>query len=285
MAGGGFEPTAFAAAGLVVWIAVVVGLAVGVVLRSPVPAPAALAGLAVAGLAGLTALSLTWASDDGHAFEDAVRTLAYLGTFVLIVGVSVRGQARPWLVGLTVGLSVVGAVALLARFEPPLFGEPDADLIETLPSTLGRLTYPIGYWNGLAAVMAAAIVLLSWFAATSTSRVGRSASVAALPPVILALWMTDSRGGLIAAVLAFAVLMATGPERARLMAILLGALAGGILVVVAEAHEELLSNPVAAEAAGQGDRDAGDHDRGVRGHDGCAVGARPTRPGARDLAT
>ncbi len=255
MAGGGFEPTAFAAAGLVVWIAVVVGLAVGVVPRSPVPAPAAVAGLAVAGLAGLTALSIAWASDDGHAFEDAVRTLAYLGGFVLIVGVSVRGQARPWLAGLTVGLSVVGAVALLARFEPPLFGEPDADLIETLPATLGRLTYPIGYWNGLAAVMAAAIVLLSWFATTATSRVGRSASVAALPPVILALWMTDSRGGLIAALLAFAVLVATGPDRARLIANLaLGALAGAILVVVAEAHEELLSNPVAADAAGQGDR-------------------------------
>ena len=30
LAGGGFEPTAFAAAGLVVWIAVVIGLAVGV---------------------------------------------------------------------------------------------------------------------------------------------------------------------------------------------------------------------------------------------------------------
>ena len=37
MAHGGFGPTAFAAAGLIVWIAVLVGLAVGVFPRSEIP--------------------------------------------------------------------------------------------------------------------------------------------------------------------------------------------------------------------------------------------------------
>ena len=97
LAGGGFEPTAFAAAGLVVWVAVVVGLAVGVVPRSEPAARGDVAGLALAGLAAITALSLAWASDDGSGFEDAVRTLAYLGGFVLVVVASRRGEARPWL--------------------------------------------------------------------------------------------------------------------------------------------------------------------------------------------
>ena len=159
LAGGGFEPTAFAAAGLVVWIAVVVGLAVGVLPRSQPPTAALVAGISLAGLAALIALSLAWASDDGNGFEDVVRTLAYLGAFAAVVLASRRSEATPWLAGLAVGLAAIAAIALLARFEPSLFGNPDADLAD-LPAVLGRLTYPIGYWNGLAAVMAAAIVLL-----------------------------------------------------------------------------------------------------------------------------
>ncbi len=255
MAGGGFEPTAFAAAGLVVWIAVVVGLGVGVLPRSEPPAPALVAGCALAGLAALTALSLAWSSDAGHAFEDVVRTLAYLGGFVLVVMSSRRAQARPWLGGLTVGLTVVGVIALLARFEPSIFGNPDADLAAGLPVAIGRLTYPIGYWNGLAAAMAAAIVLLCWWGATASGRWTRSASVAAMPPIMLALWMTESRGGIVAALLAFAVLVAAGPARTRLIVNLgFGALAGALLIALAETRAELLDNPLSPLAGAQGDQ-------------------------------
>ena len=160
MAHGGFGPTAFAAAGLIVWIACLVGLAIGVFPRSEIPGFAIGTGLALAGLAALMALSLAWASDDGDAFGDVVRTLAYLGAFVVVVLASQRGEARPWLAGLTIGLVAIGVIALLARFVPGPFGDPDADLARDLPAALGRLTYPIGYWNGLAAVMSAAIVLL-----------------------------------------------------------------------------------------------------------------------------
>ena len=200
--------------GLVVWALVLVGLATGVAAalraaRAPPSSPAS----ALAGLAALMALSLAWASDDGNGFEDVVRTLAYLGLFVLVVLASRRGEARPWLAGLAIGLALVGAIALLGRFEPSWFGNPDADLAEDLPAVLGRLTYPIGYWNGLAAAMAAAIVLLGWFAASSPSRrIVRSAAVAAMPAVLLALWMTDSRGGIVAAALASRSSLAAGPH-------------------------------------------------------------------------
>ncbi|MDX6581465.1 MAG: hypothetical protein QOI10_649 [Solirubrobacterales bacterium] len=255
MAGGGFEATAFAAAGLIVWALVLLGLATGVVPRAEPPGAAVATGLALAGLAALTALSLAWATDDGHGFEDVVRTLAYLGAFVAVVISSRRGEARPWLAGLAVGLTAVAAVALLARFEPAPFGHPDADLARTLPAVLGRLTYPIGYWNGLASAMAAAIVSLAWFAASSPSRWVRSAAVAAMPAVCLALWMTDSRGGIVAAGLAIAVLVAVGPWRARLVANLaLGLLAAAILIAIAETRDELLNNPVGAQAGGQGDQ-------------------------------
>jgi hypothetical protein len=143
VAGGGFEPTAFAAAGLVVWVLAVVGLAVGIAPRSQTPNAAWATGAALAAFAALLALSLAWSSDDGHGFEDVVRALAYLGTFVLVVAASKRAEARPWLAGLAIGLTAIAAIALLARFEPSWFGNPDADLAQSLPAALGRLTYPI----------------------------------------------------------------------------------------------------------------------------------------------
>jgi hypothetical protein len=256
LAGGGFGPTAFAAAGLIVWVLALIGLATGVVPRAEPPGPAVLAGLMLAGLAALMAISLAWASDDGSGFEDVVRTLAYLGMFVAVVVASGRGQARPWLAGLAIGVTLVGAIALLGRFEPSWFGNPDADLAKSLPAVLGRLTYPIGYWNGLAAVMAAATVLLAWFAASSPSRRVRSVAVGAMPAVLLALWVTDSRGGIIATALAVVVLLVTGPNRARLVANLaLGAAAAVALIAIAEAHDALLNHPATSpDAAGQGDR-------------------------------
>src|SRR5687768_2898004 len=253
LAGGGFEPTAFAAGGLVVWGLALVGLATGVLPRSEPPPAALLAGLALAGLGTLMAISLAWASDDGNGFEDVVRTFAYVGLFVLVVIASRPDEARPWLAGLAIGLAAVAGIALLARFEPSLFGDPDAGLAEDLPAVLGRLTYPIGYWNGLAAAMAAAIALLGWFAATSSARAVRSAAVAALPVTMLALWMTDSRGGVVAAVLAYAILLGTGPMRGRLLVnLLIGLLAGAVLIAIAETRDELLNRPATDAAAGEG---------------------------------
>ena len=92
---------------------------------------------------------------------------------------------------------------------------------------LGRLTYPIGYWNGLAAVMSAAIVLLLLVRGEGRTARVRARAVAALPPVLLALWMTDSRGGMVAAGLAFVVLLLVGRRRVGLLANLaLGLVAG-----------------------------------------------------------
>jgi tetratricopeptide (TPR) repeat protein len=252
---GGFAPTVFAAAGLIVWAAVLIGLATGLFPRSEPPAVAVAAGLCLAAYAGLIALSMAWASDDGGAFEDAIRASAYLGVFVLVVVASPRGSAAAWLRGLAIGLTAIGAIALLARFQPSLFGNPDAELAADLPAVLGRLTYPVGYWNGLAAMMAAAVALLGWFATNSASRPGRALAAGALPLPLLALWMTGSRGGFVAGALALAILIAAGPARSRLIANLaLAGLGGAALIALVERRDELLNDPLAAAAGAQGDQ-------------------------------
>ncbi len=244
LAEGGFAPTAYAATAGVVWGAVVVGLAIGVLPQAPIPGSAIVAGLMIGGFAGLTGLSMAWASDNGTAFEDLVRALAYVGVFVLVIVSSRRAGAGAWLRGIVIGLVAIASIALLARFEPGLFGNPDADLREVLPAARGRLTYPIGYWNGLAAAMATAIVLLGWLAVGASTRVGRVLAFAGLPMVVLALWATDSRGGFVAAGVAFAVLVAFGPGRLALIVnMALGAAAGTVLVVVASGRDVLFEYP------------------------------------------
>ncbi len=255
LANGGFDATGFAAAALIVWSAVVLLLAIGVAPRAEPPTAAIAAGLCLAGFAGLTALSILWGDDAGHAFEDVVRGLLYAGVFVLVVIAAARGDARSWLAGLAVGLTAIAAIALMARFEPSLFGHPDADLAVRVPSALGRLSYPVGYWNALAAITAAAIVLLAWFGASARSPGWRSAAVAAIPIAVLALWLTDSRGGIAAAAIGFAVIAICGPRRSALVTNLCLGVAGGIvLIAVSQLYDELLHDPIDPAAAGQGDR-------------------------------
>jgi hypothetical protein len=254
LAEGGFAPTAYAAAGLIAWATVVVGLATGVVPRSEPPAAAIAAGACLAGFAGLIALSLVWASDDGRAFEDLIRALAYLGAFVLVIVASRRGGGRAWLYGLAIGLAAVAAIAMLARFEPSLFGDPDAELRETLPAAAGRLTYPIGYWNGLAAALAAAAPLLVWAGASALGRVARAAAIAMLPLLGLALWATDSRGGVVAAAAALAVLVIAGRDRSRQLAgLAIGGAGAAGLIAIATTRDELFDLPGTAAATSQGD--------------------------------
>ena len=237
------------------WAAILLGLATGAFPRSEPPTGAVGAGLFLAGYAALIGLSIAWASDDGGAFEDAIKALAYLGIFALVVVASPRESARSWLLGLAIGLSVVGAIALFARFEPALFGNPDADLVKTIPAIGGRLTYPVGYWNGLAAAMAAAGVLLIWFATTGASRLGRALAGGAAPGVALALWMTGSRGGFAAAALALVILLIAAPARPRLLANLaLAAVSAAVLILAVEARHELLHVPIDAKAGPQGDQ-------------------------------
>ncbi len=182
-----------------------------------------------------------------------MRAFAYLGIFALVVLCSRPADAGLWLRGLAIGLFAIAVVALLGRFEPSLFGDPDLDLAADVPAAVGRLTYPIGYWNGLAVAMAAALALMVWIATAGRTRAGRALAVASVPAIVLAIWATTSRGGIIAAGAALAVLIATSPTRTRMVAnCLLGAAGGFALIALASGYNELFDRPGAGDALGQG---------------------------------
>ncbi len=191
---------------------------------------------------------MAWAGDDGRAFVEIVRVLTYLGLFVAIVLASSPGQARPWLVGLALGLMAVCVLALGSRLEPAIF--PDDTIAEVLPTARARLSAPLGYWNGLGACMATAIVLLGWLGAAGRERWSRALATGAIPAAGLALFMTSSRGAVVALVAGLAALLLAGSRRVQLLAgIALGGGGAVLLVLAAVASNELLDGALGTPAA------------------------------------
>ncbi len=247
--GGGSEAISIGA--LLVWWAVIVGLAVGGWPRTEVPRPGLVAGACLGGLAALTLLSLAWANDDGKAFIEFVRVSGYLGLLVLVLISSPAGGSRSWLNGLAIGLVTVAALALGSRLVGFLPGAREVSAL--LPADRGRLSYPIGYWNGLAAAMATGVVLVTWVGAVAGLRQARTLAVAALPACGLALFMTSSRGGMGATAVGLIVLVALVPRRAPLLwGLAIGGAGAGILIGIAATMSELLDRPSAPASVSQG---------------------------------
>jgi O-antigen ligase len=252
LANGGYSHELIAGMAVGIWWAVAIALVVRVLPISRVPGTAIAAALLLAAFALWTALSMIWASDDGGAFVEAVRVLSYLGLFVLIVLASPRASARAWLAGLALGLVVVAALALMSRFEPSFGGQHEVGRF--LPAARGRLTYPIGYWNGLGACMAIASVLLVWLGAQARTLAGRALAVAALPLPILTIYFASSRGGVAAGVIGLAALLALGPARGRMLGgLVLGGAGGAVLILIANHKHELVDGVTNATGARQGD--------------------------------
>ena len=62
-----------------IWAAVIAGLVSRALPAGRIGRPAAVAGLCLAATAVLAMASVAWASDQGRAFEEAVRVSFYLG--------------------------------------------------------------------------------------------------------------------------------------------------------------------------------------------------------------
>lgn len=241
IADGGSKILLVSASTAIVWWAVIVGLALGILPRARVPARAIFSAASLAALALFAALSMAWASNDGGAFLDVLRISNYLGLFLLVVLVSPRGSARTWLAGLAIGLALLAAFALASRFEPSLPGGEE-NIATFLADAAGRLSYPIGYWNALGACMAVGGVLLAWLGANAAGRPARALATAAIPLCGLALYMTSSAGAAVALAVGAATLVLLGPARPRLVGtLLLGGVGAGALVALVKGRADLVN--------------------------------------------
>jgi hypothetical protein len=245
-----FEPLGYAAASILVWGTLAICLIGGAFEISPVGRLALLAGVLLAGVTALTLLSTLWAHDQGRAFEEGVRAMLYLGLFTLAACTAATVTRRSWLAGLAVGLGVVTLLGLFAYFQPGILDSGRSEI----PNAAGRLSYPFGYWNGAAAIFAMTAVLLAHWASAGKSSLVRAAATALIPAVTLAIWLTTSRGGLIALAIGWGALIVASHDRSRLLkGILLGAAGGAVLVGIAELMDPLTSGTLDSARRADGD--------------------------------
>jgi O-Antigen ligase len=251
LAEGFFQPTAYAAASIVIWAALIAGLVGRALPAAPVGRPAAAAGICLALTAVLATASVAWASDQGRAFDEAVRVSFYLALFSLAVCTAAPGARRDWLGGLAAGLGALSLVALFAYFQPGILDSGHSEI----PNAAGRLTYPTGYWNATAALLGAAAILLAYEGARAPTRALRTAATALIPAATLGIWLASSRGGAAALVVGWAILVTASAGRARqVLTIAIGAAGAAVLIVAADQMNALTSGLLDSARRADGDR-------------------------------
>jgi hypothetical protein len=251
--GGSYDLTNRGSVALVVLWALVLALSLSVWPVAPVPRAALLAGGLLAAFATWTGLSAFWAASPERAFNELDRVALYLGVFALAVAAAPRASARRWVGGLALGLTAVGLLALTSRLFPNLIAEP-RELAQIFPAAERRLSYPVGYWNGLATLVAFALPALLFCAVHTKSLVVRALALAPVPALAATVYLTSSRGGSIAAALAVLAYLALSTRRWTALGATLVAGAGSVgAIAVLVALPELVDHPhEAAEAIGQG---------------------------------
>lgn len=231
---------------IALWWAAILAIAFRLVAVERIPRSAVLVGSLLALLAAWTLLSAAWAPSVETVVEEFNRVSLYLGVFALTVALSSRLPLGRWLDGLAVGVAAVAVVSLVSRLVPGSF--PSRGLPTFLPTDVTRLSFPLGYWNGLAVFVAFGVPLLLRAAVVSRSALARSLAVAPLPAMAAVVYLTSSRGGVAAAAVGALVFLGLAERRWQVAGALACALAGSAAaVVVLVQRHELVDGPLGTE--------------------------------------
>jgi hypothetical protein len=232
--GGGFDPLVTDQVGVAVWWVLLFAVAVGALpRRTPTKVAAVALGL-LACFGAWTALSLLWTESSEETATDLARVATYVGVFALALFSRGPRGVRYTVAAVGAAVGVLAVIALLSRLHPSWFpsGNQTGQFLETGRE---RLSYPLNYWNALAALIAIGAPLILYLATAAKQAAVRGLAAAVFPALILTSYLTLSRGGIGAIVIAVAVFFALTPDRLPKLVTLLVAGAGGA-VLVALAH-------------------------------------------------
>jgi tetratricopeptide (TPR) repeat protein len=177
-------------------------------------------------LAGLTALSITWAASPSEAWVECNRTLAYCAVFAAAVALahSVPGRWSAVLGAITLSAVAISGYAVLTKVFP---GALNPDEI------YARLREPFGYWNSVGLAAALGVPGCLWLGSRRGGHQGLNAlAYPALALLVLTMLLSFSRGAVLAAVLGAAFWFVTVPRRLRGAAVLIAGSAGGGLIAL-----------------------------------------------------
>jgi O-antigen ligase len=246
--GGGFVVSSRHIAGLAVWFVVVALLVLGAASNATLGRPLYRASGLIGGLALLSAISSLWSGSIELSVIEADRVLVYLSFFLAAFLIAQTDERRQrFAEGLVIAITLVALLGLGSRLLPHVLN---------VAHSLGsgpRLRYPLGYWNANGEICGIAVALLLWMSRRSSWAALRWASVAAMPAVLLTLYFTFSRGGLLALLVATGCLIALSHDRLWLLGTLaIGALGAVPAVLAVQARQSLTDNVASQASVDQG---------------------------------
>lgn len=249
--GGGYDLIVRNQVGVIVWLVAICACATFVL-----PRLSRAAWLTIALLLSLGAWHLVGAAgaeSAERAVNEASRVWMYCGILVLGVIAAQSQGARPILGGVACGAFVVVAVAIVHRLLPGSFAQTAT--AQLLPSTANRLSYPVNYWNGLAALGAMLIPLLVWGATQARYLLLRALNAAALPICALAIFLTFSRGGVLATGVGVVVVLVCSNRRISTTLAMLAPAGGAAILILAAAQRSAIEDGLRSGAAQQQGRE------------------------------
>jgi O-antigen ligase len=231
-------------AGLAVWLVVVALILLGVASRATLARPFYWATGLILGFFLLSAISSLWSGSAELSVIEADRVLVYLGFFLAALLIAQTDQKRQrFAEGLAISVALVALLALASRLLPDLMQAGDAF------GTGPRLGYPLGYWNANGAMFGIAVALLLWTSRQAAWSGTRWLATGVLPAVLLALYFTYSRGGLLALLIAAGCLIVLSRDRLWLLATLACGALGALPAVLAVQARHSLADHIDNQAA------------------------------------
>ena len=205
---GGFFPGSWAPLAAVAAVALAVRVAT---VERPFAGFSVWTGFAAGALALFGAwilLSAEWSGTPGRALVEFGRLLVYLLVLVLCSALAPREHRLSWaLRGLAVVIGVICVLALITRLRPDIYANDG--------SGIGRLDYPLTYWNGLAVLAGIGAIIGLHLSASSREPWPVRVLAAPLPAIAACtVYLTLSRGGIIASIAGLALYLVLGFSRA-----------------------------------------------------------------------
>jgi O-antigen ligase len=247
LSNGGYDTIVRSQVGIAVWWIVLLGALAGVL-----PMRFGWAGWVAIGLLGgfamWTGLAATWSESAERSVIELGRVATYLGVLVLAIALQGRTAARHSINGLACAIGFVTLLAVLSRLHPQWF--PANDHLAFLGDGSARkLSYPLNYWNALAAFTAIGVPLLLGVALGARTLAGQALAAAALPLSALCVYFTISRGGTLALVVGIVVFLLFAPRRLDALGTLVVAGLGSAILVSAASQRDALQDGVATATA------------------------------------